>query len=775
MMLRDLSSPGRCWVVTLFGALVLVAASWNTPANAQRLIARTDFDGDGNFVANLVAVARQNARVVVSAPVQLNPALPAGATIDRMLPVNGGKHVVYIAFTGDAASFDDLFVVEVARPGIATQLNGEREVGVDSPFLFAAVQGSGNVAYAMRNRTTGTDRLFVADVETPGVGKLVNGSLPAGATIGDMEMSPDGQTLVYRVDQTGLEPQIWLSFLAGSANGQRIDLPVPSFNYTPNEFQFSPDGRYFLWRGRRSQIGQPEPLRMVTLDSARREVSIAQRVNGADVPNEQVFEFEIDPVSENVYYRSIGGDSSAPGNTFRVALDNPRVATLLNPAPVAGAGFTAQEDVLIIGDRVLYNSAQDRPDLVELYSAPLDGSGNTIKLSGALALNQISGSTSLPGVSHMVASRQGTYIAVIDGEPGQNLFVVRADNPAVGTQPFNFNALATSITITSQTNRTRRDPFSFSSDEQFVAILADPPFFDPEVDPPDVGSGLLIALPDEDSSGRQVFSAASQSIGGFDWLADRTALAAAVLPSSRSGRVGDSVSAFVAMINGGAVTAEDCRIGTASDVPVALSYQPTNAQTNAVTGKANTPVDVAPGAIQTWLVTADLLDGFAPTEVNLRFGCSNADPVPALPGINTLLLSGSFGPVPDMVALAATPTQDGILNLPGANGSAAFSLASINVGSAASVTIEADTSGVTLPISVALCETNAQAQCINPAQATTEPLPVSFGEGQSRTFSVFVGAAGVVPDDAVRNRIRVIFRDSDSAVRGASSVSVRTQ
>ena len=222
--------------------------------------------------------------MVASSPITLNPPLPQGATVDRIFLANGGRHLVYGAFTGDAAIFDDLFVVDLNSPGTSTLLNGIRDPGVEAPLIFAAVKGSSNVVYALRDFSNGTDRLFVVSVDAPGVAALVFDAFPAGATIGDMEMSPDGQAVAYRLDRIGAQPQVWMSFLGRTPqsvtpNAQPIDLPAPTENYQPNEFQFSDNSRRFLWRGRQTVPGQPEPLRMVTLDADRQSISAPLQIN----------------------------------------------------------------------------------------------------------------------------------------------------------------------------------------------------------------------------------------------------------------------------------------------------------------------------------------------------------------------------------------------------------------------------------------------------------------------------------------------------------------
>lgn len=287
-------------------------------------------------------------------------------------------------------------------------------------------------------------------------------------------------------------------------------------------------------------------------------------------------------------------------------------------------------------------------------------------------------------------------------------------------------------------------------------------------------SGLLVALADVSGSGRQAFPPATQSLAGFDWLADRTALSAAILPTSRSGQVGATLSAFVSVINGGNVTATDCALVLDSSAPIAFDYQRTNPTTNAVVGLPNTPSNIAAGAVQTYLITMQLLEVFAPIETQFRFSCANASNASSVAGLNTLLLSGSSVPVPDVVALAATPGANGFLDLPGNTGSAAFAVATVNLGSAAALTATVDTFGVNLPVSLGICQTNSAGACIDASEPVTSTTTFTATAGGTPSFSIFVGGAGFVPDRAAENRVRVEFLDASGAVRGQTSVALRT-
>lgn len=249
-----------------------------------------------------------------------------------------------------------------------------------------------------------------------------------------------------------------------------------------------------------------------------------------------------------------------------------------------------------------------------------------------------------------------------------------------------------------------------------------------------------------------------------------TSIASSNLPTSRSVQVGSLASVFATIINGGSVTATGCSIAPQTSVAADFAYQTTDAS-NVPTGTPNTPADIPAGGIQNYIFGFMPTAPISPTEVVMIYDCTNSDPAPSTEGLNTLLLSASAEPVPDIVALAATPTGDGILSLPGTNGSNAFSVATVNVGSTDTITASADAGS--LPVFLSICETNPDTgACLSaPASETTS----SVNADATPTYSVFVTGNGNVPSDPANNRINVVFRDAGGAVRGATSVAVRTQ
>ena len=250
-------------------------------------------------------------------------------------------------------------------------------------------------------------------------------------------------------------------------------------------------------------------------------------------------------------------------------------------------------------------------------------------------------------------------------------------------------------------------------------------------------------------------------------------LVAAVLPSSRSVQVGTTATAFATIINAGTDTAIGCAPTLVTSLPVTFAYQTTDPATNQVTGSPNTPVNITAGAAQSYVFALTPSAPIAPTDVQLSFDCTNTDPAPITIGLNTLLLSASATPVPDVVALAVTSTNDGIVNIPGATGTGAFAVATVNVGASGNITATADTGGASLPVNIFICQTNpGTGACLtSPAGSVT----TTINANATPTFAVFVQGNGTVPFDPATNRIFVRFKDSGGVTRGSTSVAVRTQ
>jgi hypothetical protein len=253
-------------------------------------------------------------------------------------------------------------------------------------------------------------------------------------------------------------------------------------------------------------------------------------------------------------------------------------------------------------------------------------------------------------------------------------------------------------------------------------------------------------------------------------------LVAAVLPSSRSVQVGVPATAFVTILHAGpagSATVFDAAPGLATGVPVNFIFQTTDPATNAVTGAANLGADIVPGAGQTYVIALTPTTDVAPTDVTFEFAGPNGAAADTISGVNTLLFSASATPIPDIVALAATIGNNGIVDIPGATGTGVFSVATVNVGASGDITASADTGSATFAASVALCQTDpATGQCISPIGPS---VATTINANATPTFGIFVTGTGTVPFDPATNRIFVRFKDAGGITRGSTSVAARTQ
>jgi hypothetical protein len=248
-------------------------------------------------------------------------------------------------------------------------------------------------------------------------------------------------------------------------------------------------------------------------------------------------------------------------------------------------------------------------------------------------------------------------------------------------------------------------------------------------------------------------------------------LAAAILPGSRSVQLANPATVFATVLNSSTVTLNNCQIVLPPSAPsgLTLSYQTTDPNTNAPTGTPNTPVSINAGQAQTFLLDFQTSAAATISALPLLFDCSGTNPAPSTIGVNTIDLVFSDTPIADIIALAATTSNDGTVHL--ANGVGAFAVASIDAGAAASLTASVDTGSATLPVAISLCQTTATGQCIGTPSAS---FPVNFTAGGTPTFSAFVSTDGQIPFNPGASRIFVRFTDGDGVPHGSTSVAVTT-
>jgi Bacterial Ig-like domain (group 3)/NHL repeat len=249
---------------------------------------------------------------------------------------------------------------------------------------------------------------------------------------------------------------------------------------------------------------------------------------------------------------------------------------------------------------------------------------------------------------------------------------------------------------------------------------------------------------------------------------------AATLPGSRSVQLGSPATIFASVINSGTATLNNCRVALPVTAPagLTLTYQTTDPATNALTGTPNAPAMIAGNdGLQTFLVSLQGTDSFSAPGLALDFGCTGAAPAAVVPGVDMVDLVMSSTPIADIIALAATPTNNGVVELP-VGGAGAFAVASTNVGASAPITVSVDTGSATLPVALTLCQSKpSTGQCLAPPAAT---VSLSYAAGTAPTFSVFLQSSGAIAFAPAASRIYVRFKDANGGLHGSTSVAIET-
>ena len=748
-------------------ALVCVQMAWADFVVTRAFRSATNAEFERVFLSE---VTRAGSELSVGSPVMLNPPLPDAVSIWGMVKVASQNQLVYGAFDPNDQTFDDVFVVDLRRPGVARQLNAPRTDPANE--LVVVFDGNGQtprIVYAIRNLTTSIERIYLADSRVPGRSTLV-AELPAGDEISSsFEVSPDGSVVAYVVASPTAPRRLAVSFLNRPANSIDVFTDTELTNYNAVQLSFSDDNSLLVW----TDVGasdEPGPLRAVSLDPAAGTLGPVILASGSGLVDERVSEFDIKPGSNTlVAYRGFAAGSTVPSDTLLTDLSGGGATTRLNSGASQGALFTSLEDVLWRGDSVLFNSAEDQLQRADLFAVSPDDPGNPGVLTRQVpfATERTAGAA---GVSHFVLSPDSDRAALIDGDPALDLFVIDFLNVGASETPFEITPARSLGSITDP----NEIPPEFSVGSDMIGMV----ITEEQLGAP-AHQNLYVAAAGFSDSEVAVLNTESPQVFEFSWIdsdavvsSQPTAMAAAVLPASRNGQVGDTLTAFVTLINGGNVTAERCSIDLIANVPATLSYRTTDPATNAAVGPTDTPLDIAPGAAQSFVVSIVLEAEFAPTDAALAYSCLNADTVTPLSGLNTLLMSASTDPVPDVVALAATASSDGIVRLD-ENGNGAFSVASVNVGAGSMISVSAD-SGT--DAAVALCESDVvTGACINPSTPTFGSVDLMIDANATSTFSVFASSSTPIALDAANNRVRVVFSDGSGNVRGQTSVAVQSQ
>lgn len=248
-------------------------------------------------------------------------------------------------------------------------------------------------------------------------------------------------------------------------------------------------------------------------------------------------------------------------------------------------------------------------------------------------------------------------------------------------------------------------------------------------------------------------------------------IAASVLPPSRHAVAsGDPVTFFAAMVNQGAGDAVNCRIEIAETGPFTYTYRAFDPATSSFTADPKTPVDIAGGATQVFVLGFEFSGTMDRTSFEPAYVCDNGEALP-VHAMTNITLTASATPQPDVLALASTNGPPGVND---AFGNSVFAVSITNLNGQPGVTVQveiaADMMDRTFHASLFACEIDALARCITPG---SNALISQLTGRESRSFAIWVGGHQSATQDMYDIiRIRALIRDpATEELLGSTSVA----
>lgn len=252
---------------------------------------------------------------------------------------------------------------------------------------------------------------------------------------------------------------------------------------------------------------------------------------------------------------------------------------------------------------------------------------------------------------------------------------------------------------------------------------------------------------------------------------------AAVLPYARAVSLNQPATGFAVMLNSSGIPLSNCAPAISNPSVAAgsvFTYQTTNSA-NQLVGTGNTPAGLIPiGGQQNFVFGITPSLPLSQAEIGISIACTGAQPSTVVNGVNSFILSSQASALPDLVAIAATTSNDGIVAVPNIIGqSAAFSVAAVNIGASGTITATAERGPLTPAVTLLVCRTDSAGQC-RPGEGPASQVSTNIANGETALFAVFLQNAGPIPFDPANNRVFLRLRNSNAITVGATNVAVRS-
>jgi Tol biopolymer transport system component len=338
--------------------------------DGTRVVYRADQDSPDVFELYLVNVANPGVSTKLSAPVT-----PGGWVRTGFSFSPDGTRVVYRA-DQDQVDTLELFVVDIASPGVAKQVNPQLIAGGNVYTSFGFSPDGARIAYIADQDADEVLELYAVQTTAPGTSAKLNGALVEGGDVCQFEFSPDSTRVAYCADQEK-DGTLELFTAAFVTPGQSVKMnpPLVAEGAVTAGYEFSPDSSYLVYAAKQEVSTRVDLFRV---DVAM--PGVAQKINAPLIAGGNVVGFRIRPDGEQVTYVA-NQENVEKYELFAASFATPGAVTKLSAVMEGSGVFTFQYSG--DGTQATYLADQDS-DESQLYRVNILNPGITTRLNGAL-------------------------------------------------------------------------------------------------------------------------------------------------------------------------------------------------------------------------------------------------------------------------------------------------------------------------------------------------------------------------------------------------------
>jgi Tol biopolymer transport system component len=283
-----------------------------------------------------------------------------------------------VAYRADQEVVDrlELFLVDIANPGVSKKLNSPLVAGGNVYTSFAFSPDSTTVGYVADQDTDETLELFSAAVATPGTTHKLNGALTAGGDVCRFEWSPDSTRVAYCADQdTDEKMELYTVPLTSPGQSTKVNPPLVSGGKVTSGYDFGPDSSYIVYAAAQESATRIDLYRadIATLGSAT-------KLNASLPAGGNVVGFHVSPDGAHVGYTA-NQDTAEVYEIYQATFATPGAVQKMS-APMKETGvFTFRYSA--DGGQIVYLADQES-DAAEIFRVDVANLGVATKLNGSL-------------------------------------------------------------------------------------------------------------------------------------------------------------------------------------------------------------------------------------------------------------------------------------------------------------------------------------------------------------------------------------------------------